>query len=352
MNDVVHAADGPDVAVVIPCFNDGAHVGSAIKSVRQQSFKNWECVIVDDGSSDGSLSLIEEATSGDDRFRVVAHSANQGLSSARNSGIRSSSAGLIAFLDSDDLMLRRSLEDRLRAVQASNGADVAGSYGGVRYESIERDLESFPSSYRTGPTAFIDFVTADGECPFPVHAPLTKRPVLLDAGAFREDMTTGAEDWDLWQRILRQGYRYVPAQTTSLVYRFRPESMTRAGTHAHVTQSVRLIEEAHRTSDVLRIAGSPEPLTEPLDSYRLQIAIAKRGIRFAALAALGGRDMEVRQIIEELPIANWALVGRHIRVEELINSATKRASIVQQSTWNDSLELLRVLVDREIAGSS
>jgi hypothetical protein len=90
---------GPEISVVVPLYNKEREIGRCIRSVLGQSFQNFELIVVNDGSTDGSADLVR--ASGDRRIRLI-EKANGGLASARNRGIDEASAELIAFLDADD----------------------------------------------------------------------------------------------------------------------------------------------------------------------------------------------------------------------------------------------------------
>ena len=90
----------PLVSVIIPAFNRRDTILRAVRSVLDQSYSNLECIVVDDGSTDGTAEQLR--TINDDRIRLIRHETNRGASAARNTGIRESRAEFIAFLDSDD----------------------------------------------------------------------------------------------------------------------------------------------------------------------------------------------------------------------------------------------------------
>lgn len=91
----------PEISVVIPSFNDGKYLAKAVDSVKAQTFSNWEIVICDDGSTDGTSPEAAEALAAE-RIRVVRHSTNRGLAATRNTAIRAARAGIIVPLDADD----------------------------------------------------------------------------------------------------------------------------------------------------------------------------------------------------------------------------------------------------------
>lgn len=114
------------ISVVMPVYNTERYVRSALDSVAVQAHRDWECVCVDDGSTDGSGAVLDEYAARDPRFRVM-HKPNGGVSSARNAGMDAASGDLIAFLDSDDTFHPRALEI-IADAYAKTGADL------IRYD--------------------------------------------------------------------------------------------------------------------------------------------------------------------------------------------------------------------------
>ena len=89
------------IAIVMPCFNSARTIESAIASIRAQTFGDWELVVIDDGSTDGSDVLVRELAAHDCRIRIVCQ-RNSGPAVARNRGVQITTAQFVAFLDSDD----------------------------------------------------------------------------------------------------------------------------------------------------------------------------------------------------------------------------------------------------------
>src|SRR4051794_17773364 len=117
----------PLVSVIIPTYNGSAFLGETIDSVLAQTYSKVEVIVVNDGSTDGTASLL--AAYGD-RIRTSV-TANLGTAAARNEGIRLSSGSLIAFLDHDDLWTPDKLEKQVQVMQAD--ASVGMTHGGFRF---------------------------------------------------------------------------------------------------------------------------------------------------------------------------------------------------------------------------
>ncbi|HEX7490074.1 MAG TPA: glycosyltransferase family 2 protein [Candidatus Limnocylindrales bacterium] len=112
--------NAPAVSVIVPAHNRAETIAAAIESIRSQTFEDFEIVVVDDGSSDGTADIARALESKEPRLRVHAHPHNRGAQAARNTGIRAARGEWIAFLDSDDLYYRDSLELRLAAAKGTD----------------------------------------------------------------------------------------------------------------------------------------------------------------------------------------------------------------------------------------
>lgn len=117
----------PKVSVIIPTYNRSMSLIKSIKSVQNQTFADFELVVVDDASTDDTEKKIRKLSHKDKRIRIIKHDKNRGGSAARNTGIRNAKGGYIAFLDSDDEWLPRKLE---KQVEVMNSLDV-DEWGGV-----------------------------------------------------------------------------------------------------------------------------------------------------------------------------------------------------------------------------
>lgn len=317
----------PIVTVVIPCYNDERFVAEAIESVRRQSLEDWECIVVDDASTDQSIRTIWKATRRDERFRVLRHRVNGGLAAARNTGLRAARGTFVTFLDSDDLLMADSLLDRVIALtQAMGDPHVIASYGGMRIGLEDTSLDDLPPRDGKHRGRIVDFIAAGGECPFNAHAPLLQTDLVRRIGGFDERMRQGAEDWDLWYRILRNGYAFVPASSITAVYRQRKNSMVRALPDAHMAEADRLISAAFRAADPsVFTLPSPTPFTEPLGTYLEQLRKSERAIQFAAMALVRGDEAAARRTLSAHRHLPLPVLGRHLDVGGLTERGMRRA---------------------------
>src|SRR5687767_7810079 len=123
------------VSVVMPTFNYGAFIAASLESLRAQTYPNWECVVVDDGSSDATPDIVERLTAHDDRIKLY-RQPNQGQATARNMGIVQSRGSYFQLLDADDLLQPRKLESHVEFLHRNPLIDIV--YGDVRYFSDDK----------------------------------------------------------------------------------------------------------------------------------------------------------------------------------------------------------------------
>lgn len=344
---------GPRVTVVVPCYNEQRFVAEALRSVAEQTFVDWECLVVDDASTDRSLRAIWAVTALDPRFRVLRHQTNSGLSAARNTGLRAARGRFVTFLDADDLLMRDSLMDRVVALSnAASDPHIIGSYCGVRVAFEEVTLDDLPNRMDADSTQIIDFVSADSECPFNAHAPLLVTERLRSLGGFNERMRFGAEDWNLWYRAMRNGYVFVPSRHKTAVYRQKRHSMVRSMPDGHVQEANRLIEAAHQRADPdLLVSPTPTPLTQPIGHYQALIHRADRAIRFAAMALVAGDEPAAVRALGVFQQAPLSMLERHLDLSNLTDRGMQRALAVStqelsavNSLWDPIKQRMRTLV--------
>ena len=128
----------PGISVIVPAYNAEKYLKQCIESVQQQTYQDWELLVIDDGSKDGTRRKAEQFAAGDDRIRVL-HKKNGGVSSARNLGLQVAKGDYIAFLDVDDHFVPQCLETLWAALHQA-GADSAA----CAHLNIRPDGQSWP----------------------------------------------------------------------------------------------------------------------------------------------------------------------------------------------------------------
>jgi glycosyltransferase involved in cell wall biosynthesis len=203
----------------------------------QQTYQNWECVVVNDGSTDGSQQIIDQYVHKDKRFMYV-YQSNQGLSSARNTGIKHSNGKYLNFLDSDDLLLPQMLEKLVSRLERDSNIGVAYCGSILSNSTLERKHYA----KRKYPEGHMFFKLAHRN-PFACHTIVIKREILQTVGYFDTSLFS-CEDWDLWLRVAKAGVLFGTVKENLVIYRMRPFSMSR-NAEVFLSTGLRVIQSAH-----------------------------------------------------------------------------------------------------------
>lgn len=177
----------------MPCFNAEAHVLRGVSSALDQTMADIELIVVNDGSTDESLRILE--TVEDLRLKVI-NQPNRGVSAARNRGIEEAGGEYIAFIDTDDTWHPTCLEKLYRTLESCPTAALA--YCGWQNVGLPggRGKPYVPPDYEHSDKIVHLLLT----CPWPIHAALTRRKFIVKAGGFDERFSN-AEDYRLWLQI-------------------------------------------------------------------------------------------------------------------------------------------------------
>lgn len=220
----------PLVSIVIPLYNKAKHIRATLESVLNQTFPDFEIVIVNDGSTDSSED--EVAAVKDDRIRLFTIT-NSGVSFARNYGISKANAQWIAFLDADDYWFPHHLED---LVNLKNDFPGCGLYCKAYYKEMKG--VKIPSLYAAIPQTPWRGIVADYFASSVVNAlawtsaVMISKTVLQEMGGFDEKITLGAgEDTDLWMRIALK-HRVAFDNNTSAIHKLHADNrISNSNTH-------------------------------------------------------------------------------------------------------------------------
>lgn len=110
----------PEISIIVPCYNQEKYISECLDSVLAQTFENWECIVINDGSTDNSLNIIKEYTKKSDKIKLL-NQKNSRLVTARNNGIKTSSGKYIYPLDGDDKIAPDCLAKLYEAMEQQKG---------------------------------------------------------------------------------------------------------------------------------------------------------------------------------------------------------------------------------------
>jgi glycosyltransferase involved in cell wall biosynthesis len=204
----------PVVSVIIPCFNDGEFLDEAVESVRYQSFRDWEILILDDGSTDGTSRA--KVMSFDSQAIRAFSTPNQGLAAARNFLISHARGRYLCALDADD-RLRPSYLERTVAVLES---EASLTFVSTRIQMFGKESREWPDMMSC------DFPSLLCDDPI-ISAALVRREAVVAVGGYDERMPhQGDEDWDLWITLVAYGYHGTILPDVLFDYRRRDGSLS------------------------------------------------------------------------------------------------------------------------------
>lgn len=219
----------PIVSIIIPTYNYGHLIHRTIQSILSQTFKNWECIIIDDGSTDDTSFIIGELVKSDSRFRYFSQN-NRGVSAARNVGLKAARGEYLQFIDADDLIQKEKLQAQIQFLIDNPEIDIVyGNAKNIESEALFDDLlfltgdsiDWIPRIIGSANEALVALVQST----FPPHCALIRRRVINDVGLFDEDLHY-CEDWHYWIRCAAAGKRfhYADLKGSLSLYRRHPDS--------------------------------------------------------------------------------------------------------------------------------
>lgn len=226
------------VSVIIPVYNGAKTIKHTIESVLNQSYNKLEIIVIDDGSLDSTLEVVDSIN--DCRIQVFSYQ-NSGACIARNRGLSKASGKYIAFIDADDLWTLDKLESQWKVLQENSQASVA--YSWTDYINSEGQV------IRPG-----RHVTANGDIYSKLVVynflengsnPLISHDALKKIGGFNESLTA-AQDWDMWLRLAAE-YEFVCVEKVQILYRVSSNSIS-SNLQRQEVVSLQVIEAAFNHS--------------------------------------------------------------------------------------------------------
>ena len=204
----------PKVSIVIPSYNLGQFLEEAIISVECQTYKNWELIVVDDGSTDKTTLSYLERLKKDKPFVIFIQQKNQGVEIARNNGIKKSLAEYIICLDSDDKLQPTYIEKCLEILEEDKKKELGFVTTWVREFGDRGNL------WKTGDFNIPNLLT----CNIVNTASMFRKEAWEGSGGYDSSNPKGYEDWGFWISIVSKGYKWATIHEELFLYRIREGS--------------------------------------------------------------------------------------------------------------------------------
>ena len=256
----------PFFTIVIPVYNGEHFIRECLSSVSQQTFLDWECIVVNDGSTDSTAEIVKDITEKDGRIKLC-QQPNAGVASALNLGISLAKAPWIVRLDADDLMLPNRLKCHYTIIENHDVDLLACSAVVVNAEGEEIGVNS--CHVMTTEDA-LDLLSQGRVVGLLHPAVAYKKSIFETAGRYRPQMCP-AEDIDLWCRMVEAGAKIVGSKEMVIKYRVHSASISRSK-----SKSVSLMVDYVEYCMKQRLANLDEP---SLDSYQKSIEDAGIKVR-------------------------------------------------------------------------
>ena len=303
----------PSVSVVMSAYNGECFLREAVESILDQSFRDFEFIVINDGSTDGSAAMLDSYQRNDPRVRVY-HQENSGLVESLNRGCKLARGKYIARMDADDIALRNRLMYQVEFMEKHPEVGVVG--GAI--EVINASGKSLQPDRHPCEDHEINQALLRGDTPLVHPTVLMRKDALVSVGGYRK-VVLDSEDYDLWLRIADH-WKLANLDVPVLKYR------------RHLGQvSVRKFKQealsnlAARAAAVSRRSGKPDLLDSVEDitpkvfaelgvSESLQVAAVARGYLICAGSMCDSAEYSFASglLDEMLHFFDWRLVGKHI----------------------------------------
>lgn len=186
----------PQVSIIVPCYNLAQYLDEALQSIYNQTYSDWECTLVDDGSTDSTAAIARQWEAKDARF-VYLHKENGGVSSARNFGIEKAKYEYILTLDADDKYDGSFLEKAMTVLLSDEKLGIISSWG--QYFVDDKLFQI----YRMTGRSTVDFLFYNDA----VGTSLFRKKCWEQVGGYDENPKNGYEDWEFYLRVCALGWK-------------------------------------------------------------------------------------------------------------------------------------------------
>lgn len=276
----------PKVTIIIPNFNRVNLLKESLLSVESQTFTDWECIIIDDGSTDNSINLIESFTEKDNRFRLIIRDKKpKGASTCRNLGILHSKSEYIVFLDSDDLLSSTCLQSRLSFMEGNKSLDI-GVFPALGFKEKPGDYNLLWNILNKQETPSHLHRFLRGDTPWATLSCIWRKSFLEKIGGWDQEASCW-QDWELHIRALLENAQYSCCDT-------KPDSFFRCD-HEYFSIGKNENREKHLLSRRQTINALWEKYYDKLKQNNNNIYIMLWSFRIAVLLREIGEEDEAKK---------------------------------------------------------
>lgn len=214
------------MSIIIPTFNRSTLIRETLDSVICQTYTTWECIVVDDGSSDETINIVKSYSKKDERIKFYSRPAGKvkGASACRNYGLEISKGIYIQFLDSDDVLSREKIENQVRLLDSDELYSFATcKWGTFKKDPRQSEIHTNLSAYQNFDNP-LNFINAMGVsiCYFPAHAYLIRKAIIVKIGYWNEYLSLN-DDSEFMMRVIINSDKICFSQDSIAFYRLPGE---------------------------------------------------------------------------------------------------------------------------------
>lgn len=198
----------PSISVIVPCYNQAEYLPETLQSVLEQDYSNWECIIVDDGSTDNSRKIAGQWVEKDNRFKCF-YKENTGVSDTRNYGIRQALGEYILPLDGDDKISPTYINEALKIF--GQNPDIKLIYSDIILFGA-KDQKLILTEYEYKKMFLENQISVSA---------IFRKADFLQTDGYNTNMVDGLEDWDFWLSFLKESDKVVKLKNFHLFYRIK-----------------------------------------------------------------------------------------------------------------------------------
>ena len=225
----------PLVTVFIPMYKSEQYISECIDSILNQTYKNLEILVIDDGSTDNSVNIIKSYT--DPRIRLLQNESNKGIPYTRNRGLQELKGKYLAVMDSDDISYLTRIEDQVEFMEAHPEVTVLGTF----FETYRRFISSKFTRYRTPEELKVGLLF---ECQIANPTAMIRVQTLKDYGIQYNEECFVAQDYEIWTQIVKYSSLAILPKVLHK-YRWGHANVTQKSRQAKIERRKRIISNIH-----------------------------------------------------------------------------------------------------------
>lgn len=265
----------PTISVIVPCYNQGLYLAEALESIVAQTYTQWECIIVNDGSVDNTAEVAILYCKLDRRFKYI-FKENGGVASARNAGIAAASGVYILPLDADDKIGRQYLD---------LAVDVFDKFPRVKVVYCQAEYFGTKTGPWLLPEPDINSLLLDNMI---FCSALFKKAEFDRIGGYNLSLVHGLEDWDFWIKLLRSNDEII--RLNSVQFYYRQQSVSRSSTVAEDEHKAIITRAGIYNANLelyLERFGDPIIVYKSYIKHRNELNLIKQSNTYKVLSIIG-----------------------------------------------------------------